>query len=179
MYLYSYLSQPDACLYRLSRTPALSRIACFSPHFRAHARRVVYICCCFPTSSARSTVKVILTDDITGTGYRGEYVEIRGGFMRNFLFPGKRAIYATHENTALYESVDRVRRAMCCFRCFSTHIGRNEGVCVPHRMGGEILCCLLSWVFRNREKLRRMVFCELWCREVTMYQTEEAELLAA
>ncbi|CAN0441664.1 unnamed protein product, partial [Ectocarpus sp. 13 AM-2016] len=40
-------------------------------------------------------LKVILTDDVGGTGYRGEYVEIRGGFMRNFLFPSKRAIYAT------------------------------------------------------------------------------------
>lgn len=56
----------------------------------------------------RRTVNVILTDDVTGTGYRGEYVEIRGGFMRNFLFPAKRAIYATEENKLAYESVDRV-----------------------------------------------------------------------
>ncbi|CAM9556404.1 unnamed protein product [Ectocarpus sp. 12 AP-2014] len=53
------------------------------------------------------TVKVILTDDVGGTGYRGEYVEIRGGFMRNFLFPSKRAIYATDENRLAYEAVDR------------------------------------------------------------------------
>lgn len=54
-------------------------------------------------------MKVILTDDVVGTGYKGEYVEIRGGFMRNFLFPAKRAIYATEDNKLLYESVDRVR----------------------------------------------------------------------
>lgn len=53
-------------------------------------------------------MKAILTDDVSGTGYRGEYVEIRGGFMRNFLFPNKRAIYATDENRAAYEAVDRV-----------------------------------------------------------------------
>ncbi|CAM9963907.1 unnamed protein product [Scytosiphon promiscuus] len=53
------------------------------------------------------TVKAILTDDVSGTGYRGEYVEIRGGFMRNFLFPNKRAIYATDENRAAYEAIDR------------------------------------------------------------------------
>ncbi|CAM9757367.1 unnamed protein product, partial [Hapterophycus canaliculatus] len=53
-------------------------------------------------------VKAILTDDVSGTGYRGEYVDVRGGFMRNFLFPNKRAIYATEENRAAYEAVDRV-----------------------------------------------------------------------
>lgn len=58
----------------------------------------------------RAFVKVILTDDVTGTGYRGEQVEIKGGYMRNFLFPGKRAIYATRENVSLYESEDRVSR---------------------------------------------------------------------
>lgn len=54
-------------------------------------------------------MKAILTDDVSGTGYRGEHVEIRGGFMRNFLFPEKRAIYATDENRRMYEAVDRVR----------------------------------------------------------------------
>ncbi|CAB1111637.1 unnamed protein product [Ectocarpus sp. CCAP 1310/34] len=53
------------------------------------------------------TVKVILTDDVSGTGYRSEYVEIRGGFMRNFLFPSKRAIYATDDNRLAYEAIDR------------------------------------------------------------------------
>eukprot|EP00903_Cladosiphon_okamuranus_P016139 g14894.t1 len=53
------------------------------------------------------TVKAILTDDVSGTGYRGEYVEVRGGFMRNLLYPSKRAIYATDENRRLYESIDR------------------------------------------------------------------------
>lgn len=57
----------------------------------------------------RRTVKAILTDDVSGTGYRGEYVEIRGGFMRNFLFPSKKAIYATDDNRLEYEAVDRVR----------------------------------------------------------------------
>lgn len=64
----------------------------------------------------RRTVKAILTDDVDGTGYRGEYVEIRGGFMRNLLFPTKRAIYATDENRRIYEAVDRVSDAVfhCC-----------------------------------------------------------------
>ena len=53
-------------------------------------------------------MKVILTEDVTGTGYKGEQVEIRGGFMRNFLFPRKHAIYATDENKLLYNTVDRV-----------------------------------------------------------------------
>lgn len=57
----------------------------------------------------RSTnIKVILKDDVPGTGYRGEYVEVKAGFMRNYLFPKKRAMYATEENKFLYESVDRV-----------------------------------------------------------------------
>ena len=65
---------------------------------------------CSPLTS--TVVKVILADDVAGTGYRGEYVEVKGGFMRNYLFPNKRAIYATEDNKLLYESQDRVSKVV-------------------------------------------------------------------
>lgn len=55
---------------------------------------------------------MILKDDVPGTGYRGEYVEVKAGFMRNYLFPKKCAMYATEENKFLYESVDRVSQSL-------------------------------------------------------------------
>lgn len=54
-------------------------------------------------------MNVILREDVEGRGYKGEEVVVRGGYMRNFLFPTKKAVYATNENRALYQSVQKVR----------------------------------------------------------------------
>jgi large subunit ribosomal protein L9 len=40
-------------------------------------------------------MKVLLRDDVPGTGRRGDIVEVAGGFARNFLLPQGRAIEAT------------------------------------------------------------------------------------
>ena len=43
-------------------------------------------------------MKVILMDDVKGTGKRGEIVEVSDGFARNFLFAKKLATQATSSN---------------------------------------------------------------------------------
>lgn len=64
--------------------------------------------CSYFARRTASTIKVILREDIEGTGYKGEMVEVRGGFMRNYLFPTRRAAYASEENKKLYETLKRV-----------------------------------------------------------------------
>lgn len=53
------------------------------------------------------TVSIILKEDLEGRGYKGEEVMVRGGYMRNYLFPTKKAVYATEENKKLYHSVQK------------------------------------------------------------------------
>ncbi len=43
-------------------------------------------------------MKVILLDDVKGTGKRGEIVEVSDGFARNFLFSKKLATQASAQN---------------------------------------------------------------------------------
>src|ERR1700734_1585739 len=40
-------------------------------------------------------MRVVLRDDVTGVGRRGDIVKVAGGFARNFLLPEGRAIVAT------------------------------------------------------------------------------------
>lgn len=55
------------------------------------------------------TVKAILREDVVNRGYKGEEVVVRGGYMRNFLYPKKLAVYATAENKELFQTVQQVR----------------------------------------------------------------------
>ena len=60
-------------------------------------------------------MKVILLDDVKGTGKRGEIVEVSDGFARNFLFSKKLATEATQSkvNAALKKiEADKHRRAV-------------------------------------------------------------------
>ena len=43
-------------------------------------------------------MKVILIDDVKGLGKKGELVNAKTGYARNFLLPGKHALEATKEN---------------------------------------------------------------------------------
>jgi large subunit ribosomal protein L9 len=52
-------------------------------------------------------MKVLLRDDVAGVGRRGDIVKVAGGFARNFLLPGGRAIVAT-EGVAL--QAEQMRR---------------------------------------------------------------------
>jgi large subunit ribosomal protein L9 len=40
-------------------------------------------------------MRILLRDDVAGIGRRGDIVKVAGGFARNFLLPGGRAIVAT------------------------------------------------------------------------------------
>jgi large subunit ribosomal protein L9 len=40
-------------------------------------------------------MKVVLRSDVDGVGRRGDIVEVAGGFARNYLLPGGRAMVAT------------------------------------------------------------------------------------
>ncbi len=40
-------------------------------------------------------MRVVLRDDVAGVGRRGDIVKVAGGFARNFLLPGGRAIAAS------------------------------------------------------------------------------------
>jgi ribosomal protein L9 len=47
----------------------------------------------------KHTVRIILVDDLpTGKAYRGDVIHVAAGYMRNYLFPKKIALYATPQN---------------------------------------------------------------------------------
>ncbi len=50
-------------------------------------------------------MKVILTDDLKGTGKRGETIEVRDGFGRNYLIPKGLALAATEGNVKRAENI--------------------------------------------------------------------------
>ncbi len=54
-------------------------------------------------------MKVLLRSDVEGVGRRGDIVNVAGGFARNFLLPGGRAIVASEGVTAQAASMRRTR----------------------------------------------------------------------
>lgn len=55
-------------------------------------------------------MKVILLEDVKGLGKKGELVNSKVGYFRNFLFPKGFAIEATKENLAQWEE-EQLRKA--------------------------------------------------------------------
>lgn len=54
-------------------------------------------------------MRVVLRRDVDGVGRRGDIVDVAGGFARNFLFPGGRAIAATEGMEHQAASMRRAR----------------------------------------------------------------------
>ena len=52
---------------------------------------------------AKSTVQVVLRDDVENLGRSGELVRVKPGYARNFLLPRGLAAVATHGNVAQIE----------------------------------------------------------------------------
>jgi large subunit ribosomal protein L9 len=50
-------------------------------------------------------MRVILTEDVQGTGKKGQTVEVRDGFGRNFLVPKGLAIAASEGNLKRFENI--------------------------------------------------------------------------
>ena len=58
-----------------------------------------------------STMKLILTQEVTGLGTSGDTVEVKGGYGRNYLLPRGLAIVATRGAEKQVESLRRARAA--------------------------------------------------------------------
>jgi large subunit ribosomal protein L9 len=58
-----------------------------------------------------STMKLILTQEVTGLGTSGDTVEVKGGYGRNYLLPRGLAIKATRGAEKQVESLRRARAA--------------------------------------------------------------------
>jgi large subunit ribosomal protein L9 len=54
-------------------------------------------------------MRVLLRDDVAGVGRRGDIVKVAGGFARNFLLPGGRAIVASDGAEGQAEQMRRRR----------------------------------------------------------------------
>jgi large subunit ribosomal protein L9 len=54
-------------------------------------------------------MRVLLRDDIAGVGRRGDIVDVAGGFARNYLRPGGKAMLATDGVSAQAASMRRTR----------------------------------------------------------------------
>ncbi len=50
-------------------------------------------------------MKVILVEDVQGTGKKGETVSVKDGYGRNFLVPRGLAVPATQGNTVRFENI--------------------------------------------------------------------------
>ncbi|TWH74941.1 LSU ribosomal protein L9P [Modestobacter roseus] len=58
-----------------------------------------------------STMKLILTQEVTGLGSSGDTVEVKGGYGRNYLLPRGLAMVATRGAEKQVESLRRARAA--------------------------------------------------------------------
>ena len=87
-----------------------------------------------------STMKLILTQEVTGLGSSGDTVEVKGGYGRNYLLPRGLAMVATR---GAEKQVDSLRRARAARDVRSLEeaqqvAGRLSGLTVtlPARSGG-------------------------------------------
>src|SRR5215213_3176522 len=86
-----------------------------------------------------STLKLILTQEVTGLGSSGDTVEVKGGYGRNYLLPRGLAIKATRGAEKQVESLRRARaaREVASHEDAQTLAGQLSGlkVRVPARAG--------------------------------------------
>lgn len=56
-------------------------------------------------------MKVILTEDVARVGKKGELINVKTGYFRNFLVPNNLAVIADKENIAKLEALNAKRKA--------------------------------------------------------------------
>ena len=80
-----------------------------------------------------STMKLILTQEVTGLGSSGDTVEVKGGYGRNYLLPRGLAIKATRGAEKQVEALRRARaaREVRSLDEAKTVAGRLSGLTVP------------------------------------------------
>jgi large subunit ribosomal protein L9 len=88
-----------------------------------------------------TTMKLILTQEVTGLGTSGDTVEVKGGYGRNYLLPRGLAIKATRGAEKQVESLRRARasrevRSLEEAQALAARLG-NLTVRVPARAGAE------------------------------------------
>jgi large subunit ribosomal protein L9 len=88
-----------------------------------------------------TTMKLILTQEVTGLGTSGDTVEVKGGYGRNYLLPRGLAIKATRGAEKQVESLRRARasrevRSLEEGQALAARLG-NLTVRVPARAGAE------------------------------------------
>lgn len=54
-------------------------------------------------------MEIILVEDVTGLGHKGEVVNVKPGFARNYLLPRKMAILGTANASNLFKELQRQR----------------------------------------------------------------------
>jgi len=55
-------------------------------------------------------MEIILTENVSGLGNRGDVIKVKDGYARNYLFPKKLAIPATENNRKMLEEENRIRQ---------------------------------------------------------------------
>jgi len=55
-------------------------------------------------------MEIILTENVSGLGNRGDVIKVKDGYARNYLFPKKLAISATENNRKMLEEENRIRQ---------------------------------------------------------------------
>lgn len=57
------------------------------------------------------SARLILTEDISGLGYKGEVVEVAPGYARNYLLPRRKAVKATPKAIAHIQALKQAKLA--------------------------------------------------------------------
>lgn len=85
-------------------------------------------------------MKIILTDEVRGLGHRGDVVEVKNGYARNYLLPQRLAYLATDANMRrLEEEKKRYDEKMLREQSVASEVARKiEGLrLVLHKKAGE------------------------------------------
>lgn len=77
-------------------------------------------------------MKVVLQQDVKGSGKKGEIINVSDGFARNFLFPKGLAVEATNENMEL-------ARAKASAQQHKKEVERQEALELAKKLEGIVL----------------------------------------